>query len=182
MQSCVGNKEDREEVSRCRGALKVAVEVFKKDGEDLGHPPARSSCMARKSAPLGYRLTILVPFVLASLPHLGRTEQTADKAGDSALVAMGLWQNLPAEPQRYNFEHYKFLFFFALIGCCSVGGVIGFACGLCSRVMQRVVAIGDGKSIRQKHKQTQSQTTYTWRALTPRFTPVHEYAHGGWDV
>ena len=33
-----------------------------------------------------------------------------------------------------------------------------------------------------KTKATQSPTTYTWKATTPWFTPVHSYGHGAWDV
>ena len=151
-------------------------------GKNSRHSSAHVSWSARKTARMGRRSTLLMALLVASFPFLGRTEQMADKARDSALVSTALWQMLPAEPQRYDFEHHQFLFYIALVGCCATGCITGFAWGFCYRVVQREITVGDGKSNRQKHKQTQSQTTYTWNALTPRFTPVPAYAHGGWEV
>jgi hypothetical protein len=66
--------------------------------------------------------------------------------------------------------------------------LIGICCGWkLSRWWEappRFLSVGSpasGGSVRKVEKSIQAQTTYTWKAATPRFTPLQDYAHGCWS-
>jgi hypothetical protein len=64
-----------------------------------------------------------------------------------------------------------------LIGCCA-----GWKLSRWVAPPAGVVAPKAAKQRNKKqHKQTQSQTKYTWHKATPRFQPLTEFDHGCWD-
>ena len=73
---------------------------------------------------------------------------------------------------------------FWAFGCC-IGlvamWIIWWSCGTATAQVIPLHPFGHEPAT-GKNKMTQSQTTYTLKSSNPRFTPLHDYGHGAWEV
>jgi len=65
--------------------------------------------------------------------------------------------------------------------CCRLFDIAMWIWKICRCSVHGAQRFWKPASVQMVHKMTQSQTTYTWKAATPRFTPLPEYQHGAWN-